>query len=171
MKHFDLYEKYIWKYGGINGKMMTQKFEPNRTFLNNGDIFRTHADVLNECFGFQCRQYQRAYKVLDENYAIWFPTIAKRIEGEYGASDNSYGWVNVISEHNTLITEKNEEKSKNKIREAKYELDRFVFAKFGKGYTFIGVFRPESVAEPWKTGYRYKLIGTKVDLKTMKILE
>jgi hypothetical protein len=147
-----------------------QEIEHIRAFINIGDTFRTHADVLNECFGFKFKHYQRAYKVINENYAIWFPTIAKRMEGEYSPSKNSYGWINVISEHNTIITEKNEEKNKNQIREAKYELDRFVFAKFDKGYTFIGVFRPESVVEPWKTGYRYKRIGTNVDLKSLNIL-
>ena len=39
--------------------------------------FTTHADVLNRCFGFHYKHYQKAYKDLENGYAVWFPRIAR----------------------------------------------------------------------------------------------
>ncbi len=153
-------------------KRRETRIEPRRDFLSKGDRFRTHADALNDCFGFQYEHYQTAFKVIEEGkYAVWFPTIAKRVGDEYTATDNSYGWINVLSEHDTVLTEKNQDTSKNAARDIKFEWDRFVFAKFDEGYTFIGVYRPIDSPKPWETGYKYELLGTKVNLKTLEILD
>ena len=144
---------------------------PHKEFLTKGDTFSTHKDALNDCFGFQYEHFQPAFKVVDDKFSVWFPSIARRVQGEYISTETSNGWINVLSENDTVITEKHEDVEKNTKREAKFDLDRFVFAKFdGDSYRFIGVYRPEHADRPWETGYRYKLIGTKVNLRTMEIL-
>lgn len=146
------------------------RVEPTKDILSKGDYFHTHADALNACFGYQYEHYQPGFKVIDDKYSAWFPTVARRVGTSYTSTDNSYGWVNILSENDTVITEKNEDSAKNTVRDPKFELDRFVFAKYDEGYTFVGVYRPESTPMPWETGYRYKLVGTKVDLKKMLVL-
>ena len=146
------------------------RIAPAREYLVKGTTFATHKDALNECFGFQYKHFQQAYKVVDDKFAVWFPSIARRIQDTFVATETSNGWVNVISEKDTVITEKHENNSMNTERDPKFDLDRFVFAKLdGEGYCFIGVFRTEHADKPWETGYRYRLIGTKVNLKTMEI--
>lgn len=144
---------------------------PHKEILSKGDTFSTHKDALNDCFGFQYEHYQPAYKVVDDKFAVWFPSIARRIQGEYIATETSNGWVNILSENDTVIIEKHEDNTKNTERDPQFDLDRYVFAKFdGENYRFIGVYRPEHADKPWETGYKYKLIGTKVNLRTMEIL-
>lgn len=142
-----------------------------KDILNKGDIFATHKDALNECFGFQYEHFQPAFKVVDDKFAVWFPSIARKVQGEYVSTETSNGWINVLSENDTVLTEKNEDGTKNIERDSKFELDRYVFAKFdGENYRFIGVYRSEHVDRPWETGYKYRLIGTKVNLRTMEII-
>jgi len=144
---------------------------PHKEILIKGDTFTTHKDALNECFGFQYEHFQPAFKVVDDKFSVWFPSIARRVQGEYVSTETSNGWINVLSENDTVITEKNEDGTKNTERDPKYDLDRYVFAKFdGENYRFIGVYRPEHADRPWETGYKYKLVGTKVNLRTMEIL-
>lgn len=144
---------------------------PHKEILTKGDTFTTHKDALNECFGFQYEHFQPAYKVVDDKFSVWFPSIARRVQDEYVSTETSNGWINVLSENDTVITEKHEDGTKNTERDPKHNLDRYVFAKFdGENYRFIGVYRPEHADRPWETGYKYTLIGTKVNLRTMEIL-
>ncbi len=46
--------------------------------INLQTYFSTHADVLNNCFGFHYKHYQKAYKDLENGYAVWFPRIARK---------------------------------------------------------------------------------------------
>ncbi len=142
-----------------------------KTFLYKGEIFRTHAEVLNTCFGCNYNHFQRAYKVFsDRKFSVWFPSIAKVEKGKNVATSTSNGWINVLTNNGTLITEVNESAINNKNRGTDFELIRFVFAKFGisGGYQFIGVFRPCYDPNDISTGYQYKLIGTKVNLSTLQ---
>ena len=164
----DINEKMSIKQGNVN---KSKTINTNIEILNKGDLFATHKDVLNLCFGFQYEHFQPAYKVIDDKYAVWFPSIARKVMDEYVATETSNGWINILSENDTLITEKNEDKNKITERESKYALDRFVFAKFdGENYQFIGVYRLESMDISYKDGYKYRLIGTTVNLKTMEVL-
>ena len=148
---------------------LNERVTPRKETLIKGETFRTHSDVLNECFGFRYKSYQQAFKVVDDKFAVWFPNIARNIQGKYVPTEKSNGWINVLSENETVITETNKDKTKNTERERKFYLDRFVFAKFDEDYRFIGVYGPEKSDEIREKGYRYSLIGTRVNLRTMEI--
>lgn len=141
----------------------------HRAMVTKGEVFRTHAEALNECFGYSYKHFQTAFKQIDDENGAWFPSIAKRVMGEYVAADTSYGWLNVLCENETVILEKNvEDPSKNTTRDKSG--NRFVFAKFdGEDvYTFIGLFSSDPV--PTKDGFRYELLGTQIDLDKMEVI-
>lgn len=141
-----------------------------RKTLSYGDSFNTHADALNSCFGYHYNTYRRPYKNVDDKVGVWFPSIARFIQGKYTSTETSAGWVNVISEGGNVITEKSEDASKNVERSNDKKLDRFVFAKMdGETYTFIGVYRCVDSGNIQENGFKYERIGTKVYLPTMEI--
>lgn len=140
----------------------------HKEFLYKGETFRTHADALNDCFGYNYKHFQTAFKRIDDRYAAWFPSIAKRVMDEYVAAETSYGWLNVLCENGKVILEKNvENPDRNTDRDRSWDI--FVFAKFDgeNAYTFIGLFR--SNPKLTKDGFRYELLGTQIDLNTMEI--
>ena len=67
--------------------------------------FSTHADVLNNCFGFHYKHYQKAYKDLENGYAVWFPRIARKAGDQYMSSDDYWGWLNILSDSGETITQ------------------------------------------------------------------
>ena len=140
--------------------------------LEIGNSFSTHAEALNECFGFSYKHYQMAYKNLGNGYAVWFPSIAKKLWGEYISTDDYTGWVNVLSDdRKKLIQIDNEKYNKNEIREKEPDLNkRLVFAKFEeeKRYKFIGVYGSEKRIDE---GFEYTCLGTKFDTASWKIIE
>ncbi len=135
-----------------------------------GETFGTHADALNACFGYKYKHFQKAFKEIDEEYGAWFPSIAKRVMGEYLAADTGNGWLNILCENDTVILEKNvEDPNMNVTREKAGK--RFVFAKFDGSdvYTFVGLFSSDPV--PTENGFRYERLGTEIDLKTMEVIK
>lgn len=142
-----------------------------KEFLNIGETFNTHAAALNECFGFDYKQFQQAHIVLNAKYAAWFPSIAKQENDAYVPTATSNGWINVLSEDGAVLTECNEDRSKNNPRDEKFELDRFVFAKFDgqASYRFIGIYKSAYDPKNPLNGYRYERIGTKVNLHTFEM--
>ena len=142
----------------------------HRSVLYKGESFRTHAEALNECFGYGYKHFQMAYKQIDDNYGAWFPSIAKRVMGEYVAADTSAGWLNILCENDTVILEKHVEDPNKNITRDKSGY-RFVFAKYDgrDDYTFIGLYSSDPV--PTKEGFRYELIGTQIDLNTMQVIK
>ena len=150
----------------------TERAEVFRKTLSYGDSFRTHADALNSCFGFNYTTYQQAYKEVDDKYAVWFASIAKIIDGKYVAADSGNGWINVLSEGGRVLTEKNEDDAKNVYKERRELFDRFVFAKMDdETYTFIGVYRYDVKESSTETGFKFVRLGTKVNLQTMEITD
>lgn len=131
--------------------------------------FYTHAEALNSCFGYHYVQFQKAYKNLDNGFAVWFPRIAKRVGSQYLSSDQYWGWVNIISENGDTITQIDNpdypysggEPDKNK---------RIIFARFegDDKYRFVGVY---IFHQRFTNGETFTRIGTKLDTKTMKIIE
>ena len=67
--------------------------------------FATHADALNACFGFSYKHFQKAYKDLENGYAVWFPNIARKIDDHYISTDDYFGWVNILSDSGDTITQ------------------------------------------------------------------
>ncbi len=138
--------------------------------LYRGETFRTHAEALNECFGFNYKHFQKAYKHIDDKYAVWFPSIAKRVMGEYLAADTGNGWLNILCENDTVIYEKNVENvSLNTEREDNSY--RFVFAKFDgdDSYKFLGLYSADPI--PTEQGFKYQRIGIQINLNTMEIIK
>lgn len=137
--------------------------------LELGTSFSTHAEALNTCFGTKYKHYQKAYKEIGGGYAVWFPSIARKVLGKYVSTDDYSGWVNILSEdQNTLLQVDNPSYG---IRERKHDPDkRIVFAKFegDKRYRFIGVYRSDKRVE---NGYEHTRLGTKFDTTTYKIIE
>ena len=131
--------------------------------------FYTHAEALNSCFGYHYVHFQKAYKNLDNGYAVWFPRIAKRVGSQYLSSDQYWGWVNILSENGNTITQMDNpdypssggEPDKNK---------RIIFARFegDNMYRFVGVY---IFKQRLSNGKSFTRIGTKLDTKTMKIIE
>lgn len=137
--------------------------------LELGTPFSTHAEALNTCFGTKYKHYQKAYKEIGGGYAVWFPSIARKVLGKYVSTDDYSGWVNILSEdQNTLLQVDNPIYG---IRERKHDPDkRIVFAKFegDKRYRFIGVYRSEKRVE---NGYEHTRLGTKFDTITFQVLD
>lgn len=141
----------------------------NGRIIDLNSSFSTHAEALNSCFGYHYVQFQKAYKNLDNGYAVWFPRIARRIGNQYLSSDQYWGWLNIISENGDTITQMDNpdypysggEPDKNK---------RIIFARFegDNKYRFVGVYMFE---QRFSNGESFKRIGTKLDTKTMKIIE
>lgn len=141
----------------------------NGRILDLNSSFYTHAEALNSCFGYQYVHFQKAYKNLDNGYAVWFPRIAKMVGGQYLSSDQYWGWVNIISENGDTITQIDNpdypysggEPDKNK---------RIIFARFegDNKYRFVGVY---IFKQRFSNGESFKRIGTKFDTKTMEIIK
>lgn len=137
--------------------------------IDRNTSFNTHADTLNMCFGYHYVHFQKAYKGLGNGYAVWFPRIAKRVGNQFLSSDNYWGWLNIISENGDTITQMDNpdypysggEPDKNK---------RIIFARFegDNKYRFVGVYIFE---QRFSNGETFKRIGTKLNTKTMKIIE
>lgn len=150
----------------------SERSEVFRKTLSYGDSFKTHAEALNSCFGFNYTTYQKAYKAVDDKFGVWFPSIAQFIQGKYVATDTSAGWINVISEGGNVITEKSEDASKNMDKPTSEKLDRFVFAKMdGETYMFVGVYKFIDGGDFQADGFRFERIGKKVNLQTMEITD
>ena len=103
--------------------------------------FRTHLDVLAECFGFFLKSHQRGTWRLPQNeeWMVWFPH-----ETSSGVPQKGIEWVNTISPDNTNIYERSITSSKDYIYDFPYMKDciRLVFMKCSnKGsYVFKGAF-------------------------------
>lgn len=140
-------------------------------YIQKGIFYSTHAEAINACFGLGFKHFQKAYKIFDDlKISIWFPSIAKRVMGEYVAAETGAGWMNVLADNGATIYEKNvEDASKNGEKRDSY--DRLVFAKFDgdEGYNFIGIYRPSGYSED--KGFKYVRIGTKYDLNKMEVVE
>lgn len=137
--------------------------------LDRNISYYTHAEALNTCFGYHYVNFQKAYKDLDNGYAVWFPRIAKKVGSQYLSSDSYWGWLNIMSENGDTITQMDnpdfpysgEGPDKNK---------RIIFARFegDKKYRFVGVYKFEKRIS---NGEIFTRIGTKLDTKSMKIIE
>lgn len=129
--------------------------------------FATHADALNACFGFKYKHFQKAYKDLENGYAVWFPNIARKIDDQYISTDDYFGWINILSDSGDTITQIDKTHSEPGRRDNN---KRVIFARFdnNKRYTFIGVF---VFQERINNGHRYVRIGTIFDTKNLKIVE
>ena len=105
--------------------------------ISDSISFKKSVDVLNRCFGKDYAGWQRAFLMLSENEAVWFPKIALIEGGIAKAQDKVYGCVNTISEDGLYIEER------NSIACGKVEnIKRYVFAKADRKspYKYIGTF-------------------------------
>ena len=130
--------------------------------------FATHADVLNTCFGFHYKHYQKAYKDIGNGYGVWFPNIARRVGAQYLSSDEYLGWLNILSASGDTITQID---NADYFRPGRVDKNkRIIFARFDndKRYTFIGVF---AHGERVENGVKYSRIGTMFDTKKMEIVD
>ena len=156
----------------VNRPAPKSKEEPGSydgRIIDRNTAFFTHAEMLNTCFGYHYKHFQKAYKGLDNGYAVWFPRIAKKVGSQYLSSDSYWGWLNIISENGDTITQLDNPDfpysgggpDKNK---------RIIFARFegDDRYRFIGVYVFE---KRLSNGESFTRIGTKFDTKTMKIIE
>ena len=137
--------------------------------LDRNISYYTHAEALNTCFGYHYVHFQKAYKDLNNGYAVWFPRIAKKVGSQYLSSDSYWGWLNIMSENGDTITQMDnpdfpysgEGPDKNM---------RIIFARFEEDnkYRFVGIYKFEKRIS---NGEIFIRIGTKLDTKTMKIVE
>ena len=137
--------------------------------IDRNTSFFTHAETLNACFGYHYKHFQKAYKDLDNGYAVWFPRIAKKVGSQYLSLDNYWGWLNILSENGDTITQMDNpdfpysgtEPDKNK---------RIIFARFegDDRYRFVGIYK---FGQRIQNGEIFTRIGTKLDTQTMKIIE
>lgn len=143
--------------------------------LDRGSVFLTHNEVLNDCF--ECNNkgiYRRAFKVLD-NYdkcAVWFPKIAYKLGGEYVSNDKAKNYINILTDNDRTIIEKNEDMQVMADRAGELEdLCRFVFGQFeGEDcYRFLGVFK-EVESNAAVEGKKYVRIAERIDLDNREIL-
>lgn len=132
--------------------------------------FTTHADVLNRCFGFHYKHYQKAYKDLENGYAVWFPRIARKTGDQYLSSDDYWGWLNILSDSGDTITQMDNPDFPYSGEGGPDENKRIIFARFDRdvGYRFIGVF---AFTERIQNGDRYTRIGSVFDTRAMKIIQ
>ena len=132
--------------------------------------FTTHADVLNRCFGFHYKHYQKAYKDLENGYAVWFPRIARKIGDQYLSSDDYWGCLNILSDSGDTITQMDNPDFPYSGEGGPDENKRIIFARFDRdvGYRFIGVF---AFTERMQNGDRYTRIGSVFDTRAMKIVQ
>ena len=153
----------------FSSRNMEEPKDFNGRIIDLNSSFSTHAEALNSCFGYHYVQFQKAYKNLDNGYAVWFPRIARRVGNQYLSSDQYWGWLNIISENGDTITQMDNpdypyaggEPDKNK---------RVIFARFegDNKYRFVGVY---IFVQRFSNGESFKRIGIKLDTKTMKIIE
>ena len=132
--------------------------------------FSTHADVLNDCFGFHYKHYQKAYKDLENGYAVWFPRIARKAGNQYMSSDDYWGWLNILSDSGETITQMDNPDFPYAGEGRLDNNKRLIFARFDKdvGYRFIGVF---VFKERIRNGESFMRIGTVFDTSSMTIIQ
>ena len=103
---------------GIKKKTKVKKIKKKESqreqlgILERGSVFMTHNEVLNDCFGYNNKGvFQRAFKVLDgwDKCAVWFPKIAYKLQGEYVSSDKYNHFINILTDADKTIIEKNED--------------------------------------------------------------
>ncbi len=94
--------------------------------LYSKDKYKSHADILNKCFGFKYRTFLPAYKDINILKAVWFPNL---LSSEISVRDGG----KMIMVHN----------AKGKISFWKLIKRRYVFAKVktDDDYSYIGVYR------------------------------
>lgn len=160
-------------------KLLKEQKESQREqlgVLERGSVFMTHNEVLNDCFGYNNKGvFQRAFKVLDgwDKCAVWFPKIAYKLQGEYVSSDKYNHFINILTDADKTIIEKNEDMNEMVKRADKsVGLTRFVFGQFdGEDcYRFLGVFKEEENANVAVEGKKYTRIAEKIDLDNKKII-
>lgn len=150
----------------------TSKTEPRSydgVILDRNTSYITHAETLNTCFGYHYVHFQKAYKDLDNGYAVWFPRIAKKVGTDYLSSDSYWGWLNIMSEDgDTIIQMDNPDFPYS--GEGPDKNMRIIFARFegDNKYRFVGIYKFEKRIS---NGEIFIRIGTKLDTKTMKIVE
>ena len=138
--------------------------------INLKTSFSTHADVLNNCFGFHYKHYQKAYKDLENGYAVWFPRIARKAGDQYLSSDDYWGWLNILSDSGETIIQMDNPDFPYTREGGPDKNKRIIFARFDKevGYRFIGVF---VFKERIRNGERFTRIGTVFDTRSMTIIQ
>lgn len=141
--------------------------------IGPGTIFSTHADVLNTCFGFNYKHYQKAYKDVGGGYGVWFPNIARKVSGQYVSTDDYFGWLNILTDEGRKITQIDNDNYQGGFVKEGTVTDRrktLIFARFDneRFYSFIGVFAP---AVRVKNGTERIRIGQIFDTKKKIILE
>ncbi len=125
-------------------------------------------EIINECFDKSLKGWMKAWYDIDENFAAWFPKIAK----EAGTPDGNYGgtrtYNNTISDDGMYIFERNytpdvevKELNTQKV---------LVFGRKDDGFEFLGVFEytDREKADYIKT--TLTRIATGVDLKTFEFI-
>lgn len=142
----------------------------NDHILEIGNSFSTHAEALNNCFGFDYKQYLQAYKYVRKGFAVWFPSIAIKAMGEYVSTDSFSGWVNILSDDQKKLIQIDNPTYPNPQNKEPDLNKRIIFAKFENDnrYRFIGIYADEKRVG---NGFEYTRIGTKIDTTTMQIIE
>lgn len=137
-----------------------------KEIVQKGDGYSTHAEALNDCFGFNYKHFQQAYKVISDEYAVWFPNIARKAGAGYVSTDKTLGWVNVLTEKGKIIIQRDRDK-KQSHNDEKFVKKRIVFAKQegDSRYVFLGLF---DEGERIDEGIRFNLVSDSFNLIDMK---
>ena len=137
--------------------------------LTLGRAFTTHAEALNRCFGFRYKQYQQAYKSINDEYAVWFPNIATKIGKDYVSTDNYFGWINTLTDEGRVLTQIDRTPFDGNYDDKRHDNPkRIVFARFDgeRVYRFIGVF---DGGRRVQNGYEHWRIATEINTTAVRI--
>lgn len=128
--------------------------------MKAGDIIkaRTHAELLNEVFGTNYKQWYKSVWEYDSNYIVWMV----RFDGK-----NRSGWVNEFISPDEIREENlyNATKWNGKTvlyntgqKRLTFEIDE---SGLTRKYIFKGVFAPdEEKSNPYRVRYYYKVSDT-----------
>ena len=114
--------------------------------------FDKKVDILNKCFGFDYRAYQRAIANLNEEYCVWVPRKSKGKDEPFSKKDK---WVNIIGK-NFIIEKRVDGKS---IDYKEHPPKRIVFVKdyHDNTYKYSGVYAKDNSKSTKKESF-YKRI-------------
>lgn len=146
---------------------------PVKKILDNEQIFYSHAAILNNCFGYSYSTYLSGLKHIDDNYSIWFPTIAEYSNNKSMPAKNSITWINIMKDNGNTIIETNTNANKiiNKSMVNNHKNTyRFVFLKHNNEfYCFEGLYKLNKEKSNLFT-YHYDKIGSVINLLDFSII-
>ena len=136
--------------------------------LKDNIAFDRKVDILNKCFGFDYRAYQKAVVELNEEYCVWVPRMSKGENEPFSKKDN---WINIIGKN--YIIEKRVDGKDIDYKEHSHKRIVFVKDYHDNTFKYLGVYAIDDSKSTKKESF-YKRIKKDIYVedwnKTQKIL-